>query len=91
MMAVPPPFPTDHPAPPPGRKSVLVAVVLALVFGPFGLFYVSTPAALFTLFLAVVLGLFTVGVGLIPVWLLCVVWAFVAAQHQAAGPDGPAA
>ena len=89
-MAVPPPFPTDHHAPPPQRKSVLVAVVLALLFGPFGLFYVSTPAALFTLFLLVVGGLSTMGLGVAPVWLLCVGWAFVAAQHQA-GPHDPAA
>ena len=81
-MAAPLPFPTDHPPPPPAPKSVGLAVLLAALFGPLGLFYASTGGALFMLFLAVVLGVFTVGLGLIPVWLLCIAWAYVAAVHS---------
>ena len=81
-MAVPPPFPTDHAAPPPEPKRVSVAVALALLLGPFGLFYVSAPAALFMLFVTIVVGLFTVGLGLVPLWIGCVAWAFFAAHHQ---------
>lgn len=90
-MAAPLPFPTDHPDPPPAPKSVGVAVLLAALFGPFGLFYVSTGAALFTLFLGIVVGLFTVGLGLIPLWLLCIGWAYAAAVHsrnEAGRPGG---
>lgn len=79
-MAVPE-FPTEHRLAPRQSKSVRLAVVLALLLGPLGLFYTSTAAALFMLFLLVVLGLFTVGIGLVPVWLLCVVWAYIGTQH----------
>lgn len=79
-MAVPE-FPVEHRLAPRQPKSVKLAVALALLLGPLGLFYTSTAAALFTLFLLVVLGLFTVGIGLIPVWLLCVVWAYIGTQH----------
>ncbi|HEU0052305.1 MAG TPA: hypothetical protein VFQ39_03965, partial [Longimicrobium sp.] len=85
----PPPFPTDHPPTPPGRKSIPVAVGLALLFGPFGLFYVSAPAAFFMLFVLVVAGLFTVGIAVGPVWIVCMAWAAMAAQHhnQALPPE----
>jgi hypothetical protein len=49
---------------------------------------VSTPGALFTLFLAIVVGIGTVGLGLIPLWILCIGWAYVAAS-QSAGRDEP--
>lgn len=53
------------------------AVILALLLGPLGLFYVSAPAALFMLFTAFVVGLFTVGTGLVGVWAACVFLAVV--------------
>jgi hypothetical protein len=79
-MAVPE-FPTDHPLPPREPKNVRTAVLLAVVLGPLGLMYTSVGAGLFMLFVLVVLGLFTVGVGAIPVWALCVAWAYLAASH----------
>lgn len=80
-MAVPD-FPTDHPLPPRGPTHVRTAVLLATFLGPLGLFYASTAGALFCLFLMIVLGLFTVGVGAIPVWLLGILWAYLAAIHS---------
>jgi hypothetical protein len=77
-----PRFPTDHPLPPRAPTNVRTAVLLALFLGPLGLFYASTGGALFCLFLMVVLGLFTVGMGVIPVWLLCILWAYLAAIHS---------
>ncbi|HSU15935.1 hypothetical protein [Longimicrobium sp.] len=79
-MAVPD-FPTDHPHPPREPVQVRTAVLLALFFGPLGLMYTSIGAGLFMLFLMVVLGLFTVGMGILPVWGLCVAWAYLAATH----------
>jgi hypothetical protein len=76
------PYPDEHPSPPPGRKSVGLAVALALLLGPLGLFYASVSGGLFTLFLAIVVGIGTVGLGLIPVWILCVAWAYVAVQQH---------
>jgi len=97
-MAIPD-FPTDHPLPPRRAKDVRTAVLLALFLGPLGLMYTSVGAGLFMLFLLVVLGLFTVGIGIAPVWLLCVVWAYLSASHardveasrSAAPPSGPPA
>lgn len=81
-MAAPLPFPTEHPDPPRAPKSVGLAVLLAVLFGPFGLFYASVGGALFMLFLMVVVGLFTVGLGLVPAWLMCIGWAYAAAVHS---------
>ena len=86
-MAAPLPFPADHLEAPPAPKSAVAAVLLAVLFGPVGLFYSSVAGGVFTLFLAVVLGLFTVGLGLVPVWILCGVWAYVAVHHHAPRPE----
>jgi len=90
-----PHFPTDHPLPPRSPTNVRTAVLLALFLGPLGLFYTSVGGALFCLFLLVVLGLFTVGMGVIPVWLLTVLWAYLSALHShdraAEEEDGPRA
>ncbi|HEX8829815.1 MAG TPA: hypothetical protein VF705_01530 [Longimicrobium sp.] len=71
------PFPETPPPPPPEPRKLRTAVLLALLLGPLGLFYVSVPAGLFMLFTAVVVGLFTVGVGLVGVWAACVFLAVV--------------
>ena len=71
------PFPDRPPPPPREPRSLMTAVLLALLFGPLGLFYVSVPAALFLLFTAFVVGLFTDGTGLIGVWALSVFVAVV--------------
>jgi hypothetical protein len=71
------PFPDRPPEPPPEPRSLRTAVLLALLFGPLGLLYVSVPAALFLSFTAIVVGLFTVGTGLIGVWALSVFVAVV--------------
>lgn len=93
-MAVPD-FPTHHPLPPRQPKNVRTAVLLALFLGPLGLLYTSLAGGFFCLFLMIVLGLFTVGVGAIPVWGLGVLWAYLAASHShaaatEAGEDGSA-
>lgn len=88
-MAVPD-FPSDHPLPPRKPVNVRTAVLLALIFGPLGLFYTTVGGALFCLFLLIVLGLFTVGIGIIPVWLVSVLWAYVAASHSHVNAAGEA-
>jgi hypothetical protein len=92
-MAVPD-FPADHPPPPRRAPDVRTAVLIAFFLGPVGLMYTSIGAGLFTLFLLIVLGLFTVGIGIVPVWLLCVLWAYLSASHArqlAEAPPGPPA
>ncbi|HET7460125.1 MAG TPA: hypothetical protein VFJ82_02710 [Longimicrobium sp.] len=89
-MAVPD-FPTDHPLPPREPKHVRTAVLLAVFLGPLGLFYTSIAGGFFCLFLLIVLGLFTVGIGVIPVWGLSVLWAYLAASHSHAAHGDAAA
>ncbi len=95
-----PPF-LDLPAetrPPRPPRSVRKAVLLALLSGPLGLFYVSTVSGVLMTFITLVAGFSTVGVGLLFAWPVCVVWAYIAAatQHDEAGSapaapaDGPA-
>ncbi|HEX6750443.1 MAG TPA: hypothetical protein VF092_24330 [Longimicrobium sp.] len=87
-MAVPD-FPTDHPLPQREPKNVRTAVLLALFLGPLGLMYASIGAGLFMLFVLIVLGLFTVGIGVFPVWLICVAWAYLSTSHARAAHDRP--
>ena len=87
-MAVPE-FPTDHPLPPRPVKDVRTAVLLALFLGPLGLMYATIGGGLFCLFLLIVLGLFTVGIGIAPVWGLCVLWAWLAAIHSRQATEQP--
>lgn len=79
-----PPF-LDLPAetrPPRPPRSVRKAVLLAVLFGPLGLFYVSTVSGVLMTFITLVAGFFTVGVGLLFAWPVCVVWAYIAAATQ---------
>jgi polyferredoxin len=73
------PFPDRPPEPPREARSLKKAVILAFLFGPLGLMYVSVPAGLFLLFTAFVVGLFTVGIGLLGVWAASVFLAVVLA------------
>ncbi len=79
-----PPFlelpPEKRPPRPP--RSVRTAVLLALFFGPLGLFYVSAVSGVLMTFVTLVAALSTVGVGLIFAWPLCVVWAYIAASSH---------
>jgi hypothetical protein len=71
------PYPDLPPQPPREPRSMKKAVILAFLFGPLGLMYASVPAGLFLLFTAFVVGLFTVGVGLVGVWAASVFLAVV--------------
>lgn len=64
-------------------------MLLAALFGPLGLFYTSILGGFFTLFLAIVVGVSTVGVGLPFVWIFCVLWAYVSIHESAPADDGP--
>ena len=93
-----PPFlelpPETRPPRPP--RSVRTAVLLALFFGPLGLFYVSTVGGVLMTFITLVAGLSTVGLGLFLAWPVCIAWAYIAAgatHHDATGspPEEPGA
>ncbi len=85
-------IPPPHAASAPGLrmvqpKNVGTAVLLALLLGPLGLFYVAPAGAIFMTIVTFTAGLFTVGIALVPAWIVCILWAYVAASHeQAEGP-----
>lgn len=60
------------------KKSMAVGVLLALFFGPLGLFYSSVPGGLILMLVGIPLAIVTGGLGLIPVAIASVIWAVVA-------------
>jgi hypothetical protein len=65
-----------------------VAVALAVLLGPLGLFYVNPAGAVLMTIAAITAGLFTVGVALLFIWPVCIVWAVVATIHFEDPPTG---
>jgi hypothetical protein len=78
------------------RKSLATALALAFVLGPIGLLYASRVGAVVMLIVcAVVLVPIRLGVPInvslyFPVWVVCVVWAGIAAHERScARPESP--
>jgi len=63
-------------------KSTMVAVILSLFFGPLGMLYSTILGGVIMLIISIVVGLFTLGFGLIFTWPICVIWAALAADRQ---------
>ncbi len=63
-------------------KNVGVAVILALFFGPLGLLYSSVMAAVIMFFVTLVIGLITLGFGLLLTNPICAVWGGLAASSH---------
>lgn len=80
------PLPTLSPNPQPQRivvvptKSVGLAILLAVIFGPLGLLYSTVMGAIVMFIVNIVVALVTVGFGLILTWPICGVWAAVAVK-----------
>jgi len=71
--------------PPQADKSVGVAFVLTLLFGPFGMLYAQVRPAvimLIMLFVGLALAVGTAGVSLILVWVTSIAWGCVIASNQ---------
>src|SRR5262245_8365495 len=66
----------------PRDKSVGVAFVLTFVFGPFGLFYVSTSAAIAAIIINSVVVVLTLGLGLSLTWPAIIVLGCVMADRR---------
>jgi hypothetical protein len=63
------------------QKSVGAAFLLAFLFRPMGLLYASVMGGIVMMILAVVIGVITFGFALIPIWIVSVIWAVVAANQ----------
>ncbi|WP_129732510.1 hypothetical protein [Parabacteroides goldsteinii] len=61
-------------------KSVGIAIALALFFGPLGMFYSTILGAIIMLIVNVIVGIFTLGVGLFVTIPIGVIWAAIAAS-----------
>lgn len=63
------------------QKSVGVAFLLAFLFGPLGLLYASVTGGIVMFILGILISIVTFGIGLIFVWIGCIIWAVVAAGN----------
>ena len=63
-------------------KNVALAVLLAFLFGPFGMFYSTVSGALIILALTLPVACVTGGLGLFLLWPVCMIWAGVAAASS---------
>ena len=64
----------------PGSKSMLLAFLLPLVFGPLGMLYTTVVGALVMLVVSAVVGTLTAGIGLVLTWPVCIIWSCLAAR-----------
>jgi hypothetical protein len=64
----------------PPQKSILVASLLAVFFGPLGMVYTTLMGALVMLTASVILAGFTAGTSLLFTWPACVLWSVIAAR-----------
>ncbi len=65
------------------RKSIGLAFLLALFFGPLGMLYTTVGGAIFMLIVSGIVGTLTAGVGLAITWPLCILWSCIsAAKHN---------
>jgi zinc-ribbon domain len=62
-------------------KSVGLAVLLAILFGPFGLFYASVLGGIVMLIGGIIAVAVTYGIAAPFVWITCAVWAGIAASN----------
>lgn len=59
-------------------KSMGIAIILAVLLGPLGLFYSTIIGGIVMAIVSLVVGFLTVGFGLLLTWPICVLWAAVA-------------
>ncbi|GMV24054.1 MAG: hypothetical protein AMXMBFR58_00850 [Phycisphaerae bacterium] len=64
------------------RKSVGLAFLLTLVFGPLGMLYTTVAGAIIMLIVSSVVGALTAGIGLVVTWPICILWACLAAASR---------
>ena len=63
-------------------KSTMVAVLLSFFFGPLGMLYSTISGGIIMLIITIVVGILTLGFGLLITWPICVIWAALAAEKQ---------
>jgi hypothetical protein len=64
------------------QKSVGTSLILAIIFGPLGLFYASITGGIIMLIISLIVGFITFGFGLIFTNIICAIWAVVAVNNS---------
>lgn len=59
-------------------KSMVVAILLAIFFGPLGMLYSTVSGGVIMIVISLVIGFITLGFGIFLTWPVCVIWAAVA-------------
>lgn len=59
-------------------KSMGISIALTLFFGPLGMFYSTILGAIVMIIIDIIVGIFTLGFGLLVTWPIQVVWAAIA-------------
>ena len=62
------------------RKSVGLAVILTVIFGPLGMLYSTVSGGLVMMAVSFVVALLTYGLGLLITWPICIIWGANAAS-----------
>jgi len=64
------------------QKSAGVAFLLTFLFGPLGLLYASVTGGIIMMLLGGIVGFLTLGLGLIPIWIICIIWAMISVNNS---------
>lgn len=59
-------------------KSMGIAILLTVLFGPLGMLYSTILGAIIMIIVSVVVAILTLGIGLIVTWPICIIWAAAA-------------
>ena len=59
------------------EKSMGITILLTILFGPLGMFYSTITGAVVMLVISLLVGIFTLGLGLFITQPICVIWAAV--------------
>ena len=62
-------------------KSMGIAILLTVLFGPLGMLYSTIVGAIVMGIISVIVGFVTVGIGLLVTWPICVIWAAIAVSN----------
>lgn len=62
-------------------KNVGIAIILTVLFGPLGMLYSTITGGIVMFVISLIVGILTLGLGLIVTWPICIIWAAVAANN----------
>ena len=63
------------------QKSMGVTILLTILFGPLGMFYSTIIGGIVMLILSAIVAFFTLGLGLLITWPICIIWAALATNN----------